>query len=47
MFISDSGSTLHMFNHLKNMNILHRVKTMVNTGNKKIMTGKLQGYWKV
>ena len=41
MFIADPGSMSHMVKSLKNMMNLREVKTLVKTGNKKIMTGLL------
>ena len=46
MFVAESGSTSNMVNSLKNMTNLQEVKTLVNTGNKKTMTGLLKGDWK-
>ena len=47
MFVADSGYTSHMMNSLKNMTNLREVKTSVKTGNKKTITGSLQGNWKL
>ena len=46
MFVADSGYTSQMVNSLKNMTNLRELKTLVKTGNKKTMTGFLQGDWK-
>ena len=41
MSVDNSGSTSHMTNSLKNMTNPIKVKIVVNTGNKKTMTGLL------
>ena len=46
MSVADSGSTAHMVNRLKNMTNLREIKTVFNTGNKKMMTVSLRGDWK-
>ena len=38
-FVSDSGYTSHMVNIIKNMKNIGEVKTVVNIGNKEMMTG--------
>ena len=46
MFVTDSGYTSHIANSLKNMTNLRESKTVVDRGNKKMMTGLLRGEWK-
>ena len=46
MFTPDSGCTSHMVNSLNNMTKIRELKTLVNTGKKKTMTGQLQEDWK-
>ena len=46
MSVADSGSTAHMVNRLKNMTNLREIKTVFNTGNRKMMTVLLRGDWK-
>ena len=46
MFVDESGATSYMVNSLKNITNLREVKTVVKTGNDKMMRGSLQSDWK-
>ena len=46
MFIADSGCMSHMVNNINNIRNIRDVKTVLKTGNKKIITGLLREDWK-